>query len=95
MFFAPSKDNLASAKAIDFYTKNIVGDMLISLMKSDSELLKKLFPKNQLDLKSWTTTAQLAAVAFIFTSLSNSDIRVFLTLYSSTAGMFKLPIVSP
>jgi hypothetical protein len=75
MFFGPSKDNLASAKAIDFYTKNIVGDMLISLMKSDSELLKKLFPKNQLDLKSWTTTAQLAAVTFIFTSLSNSDIR--------------------
>ena len=75
MFFGPSKENLASAKVIDFYTKNIVGDMLVSLMKSDSELLKKLFPNNKLNLQNWTTSAQLAAITFIFTSLSNSDLK--------------------
>lgn len=75
MFFGPSKENTTSAKAIDFYTKNIVGDMLVSLTKSDSELLKKLFPNNKLNLQSWTTSAQLAAITFIFTSLSNSDLK--------------------
>lgn len=75
MFFGPSKENLNSAKVIDFYTKNIVGDMLVSLMKSDSELLKKLFPNNKLNLPNWTSSAQLAAITFIFTSLSNSDLK--------------------
>lgn len=75
MFFGPSKENLASAKIIDFYTKNIVGDMLVSLMKSDSELIKKLFHSNKLNLKNWTTSAQLAAITFIYTTLSNSDLK--------------------
>ena len=75
MFFGPSKENLAAAKIIDFYTKNIVGDMLVALMKSDRILLDKLFRNGKLDLKSWTTSAQLAAITFVFTTLSNSDLK--------------------
>jgi hypothetical protein len=75
MFFGPSKENLESAKVIDFYTKNIVGDLLISIMKSDRALLDKLFLSGNLNLKTWTTSAQLAAITFIFTTLSNSDLR--------------------
>jgi hypothetical protein len=75
MFFGPSKENLAAAKIIDFYTKNIVGDKLVALMKSDRILLDKLFHSDKLNLKSWTTSAQLAAITFIYTSLSNSDLK--------------------
>ena len=75
MFFGPSKENLASAKIIDFHTKNIVGDMLVALMKSDRMLLEKLFLSGKLNLKSWTTSTQLAAITFIYTTLSNSDLK--------------------
>lgn len=73
MFFGPSKDNQKAASIIDFYTKNVVGDVLVEMVKNDSEIIKSI--SNNLSLPTWTKAAQLAAVSYIYTSLSNSKLR--------------------
>lgn len=75
MFFGPSKDNIKAAQIIDFYTKNILGGKLIDLSKIEPEIFKSISISGKLNLETWTKSAQLAAVAYIYTSLSNSNIR--------------------
>jgi hypothetical protein len=75
MFFGPSKANQQAAEIIDFYIKNIVGDLLLPIVKNEKEILNSLFTKGELDLQTWTNAAQLAATVYVFTSLSNSEVR--------------------
>lgn len=75
MFFGPSKDNIKAAEIIDFYSKNVVGDILIMLTKNDPELIKSISQSKKLSLPSWTKFAQLAAITCIYTTLSNSNIK--------------------
>jgi hypothetical protein len=75
MFFGPSKNNIKAAEVIDFYTKNIVGDILVDIWKNDKSVLDRLFLNGELDLKRWTNSAQLAVVVCIYSMLSNSNIK--------------------
>jgi Fe-S cluster biosynthesis and repair protein YggX len=75
MFFGPSKDNIKAAEILDFYTKNILGDMLIDLSKREPEIFKSISSSGKLNLSTWTKSAQITAVTYIYTSLSNSNIR--------------------
>lgn len=75
MFFGPSKVNLDAADAVCFLTKNLCGDSLEKLVKTNPRWVQYFFGEQPFDLKKWTDTTQACCLTWLFRGLSQSNIR--------------------
>lgn len=75
MFFGPSKVNLNAADVACLLTKNLCGDSLEKLVKTNPHWLQFFFGSQPFSLQKWNDTTQACCLTWLFRSLSQSNIR--------------------